>query len=216
MPQPRSSLRFPPAGAADEDGLLAMGGDLQPGTLLDAYRNGIFPWFNEGDPILWWSPDPRCVLFPAQLKVHTSMRPLLHGERFRFTTNQCFEKVMRQCAAVPRKGQNGTWISEEMVEAYCVLHQLGYAHSAEAWEGNRLAGGLYGLRIGNVFFGESMFSRVSNASKYTFIRYVRQLESEGVVLIDCQQHTTHLQSLGAELISRGQFLQLLQLHCGNG
>lgn len=190
-----------------------MGGNLEPATLLDAYSRGIFPWFNEEDPILWWSPDPRCVLFPPQLKVHASMRSLLRRDRFRFTVNHSFETVMRACADIPRKGQSGTWISEQMVEAYVRLHRLGYAHSAEVWEGNQLAGGLYGVKIGQVFFGESMFSRVSNASKYAFIRYVHLLQSEGVALIDCQQHTAHLESLGAQLIPRVDFQALLRKHC---
>lgn len=190
-----------------------MGGNLEPATLLDAYSRGIFPWFNEEDPILWWSPDPRCVLFPSQLKVHASMRSLMRRERFRFTVDLAFETVMRQCGAISRKDQSGTWISEQMVEVYVQLHRLGYAHSAEVWEGDQLAGGLYGVKIGQVFFGESMFSRVSNASKYAFIRYVRLLQTEGVALIDCQQHTAHLESLGAQLIPRVDFQALLRKHC---
>lgn len=190
-----------------------MGGNLEPATLLDAYSRGIFPWFNEEDPILWWSPDPRCVLFPSQLKVHASMRSLLRRERFRFTVDLAFETVMRQCGAISRKDQSGTWICEQMVEAYVQLHRLGYAHSAEVWEGDQLAGGLYGVKIGQVFFGESMFSKVSNASKYAFIRYVRLLQTEGVALIDCQQHTAHLESLGAQLIPRVDFQALLRKHC---
>ncbi len=216
MPAQNPVIRFPPVEAADEEGLLALGGNLEPATLLEAYRNGIFPWFNEGDPILWWSPDPRCVLFPSKLKVHASMKSLLRHPRFRYTTNQAFETVMRHCASVSRKGQSGTWISEAMVEAYTQLHRLGYAHSAEAWSGDELAGGLYGIQIGEVFFGESMFSRVSNASKYAFIRFVQERCTAGITLIDCQQHTAHLESLGAELISRKDFVQLLRKHCGSG
>lgn len=215
MPVQNPVIRFPPVEAADEEGLLAMGGNLEPATLLEAYRNGIFPWFNAGDPILWWSPDPRCVLFPKKLKVHASMKSILRSQRFRYTTNQAFETVMRHCATAPRKGQSGTWISEEMVKAYTQLHRLGYAHSAEAWSGDELAGGLYGVQIGKVFFGESMFSRVSNASKYAFIRFVEERRASGITLIDCQQHTALLESRGAELISRKDFVELLRKHCGS-
>ncbi len=200
---------FPPVTAARADGLLAVGGNLQPDTLLEAYRQGIFPWFNEGDPPLWWSPDPRCVLFPGNLKISHSMRTVLRSNRFRFSTNEAFTAVMEGCRTTVRRGQEGTWISEAIVEAYTHLHTLGHARSAEAWLGDELAGGLYGVQIGRVFFGESMFSRATNASKFAFIRLVQQLEAEGVQLIDCQQHTAHLESLGATLIPRAAFIGLL-------
>ncbi|MEO8771593.1 MAG: leucyl/phenylalanyl-tRNA--protein transferase [Ferruginibacter sp.] len=202
-------IKFPPVEDADEDGFLAIGGDLSPARLLAAYRNGIFPWYNEDDPICWWSPDPRCVLFPAKLHVSKSMKKIINDKYFSFTTNHCFEKVMRSCKAVKRIGQDGTWIQEEMVEAYTNLHKLGYAHSAEAWQNDELVGGLYGIRIGKIFFGESMFSTVSNASKFAFIQFVQQLKQEGIQLIDCQQETKHLMSLGAEMIGRAVFIEIL-------
>ena len=202
-------IKFPSVDTADEDGLLAIGGDLSAARLLEAYRHGIFPWYSEGDPICWWSPDPRCVLFPAKLHVSKSMKKLINEKYFSFTTNKCFEKVMRSCKTIKRKGQAGTWIQEEMVEAYTNLHRLGYAHSAEAWQNDELVGGLYGIKIGKVFFGESMFSTVSNASKFTFIKFVQQLQEDGIQLIDCQQETVHLKSLGAEMIGRSVFIELL-------
>jgi len=201
---------FPPAAEALEDGLLAVGGDLGSERLLLAYRNGIFPWFNEEDPILWWSPNPRFVLLPSALKVSSSMKQVLKRGQFEFRLDSAFEAVMRGCATAPRSDDAGTWISEEMVEAYVRLHELGYAHSAESWQDGVLVGGLYGVRLGNVFFGESMFSNVSNASKAAFIQLVRMLENEGVQLIDCQLPTAHLASLGAGPMPREQFLQSLQ------
>jgi leucyl/phenylalanyl-tRNA---protein transferase len=201
-------LIFPPVHSAEPDGLLAMGGDLSTERLLLAYRNGIFPWY-EGDTPLWWCPDPRFVLFPNRLKISKSMQQLLRKNAFEFTINKAFEQVIDCCKKSHRKGQQGTWITEAVKEAYVRLHYLGYAHSAEAWLNGELAGGLYGVRLGNVFFGESMFSTVSNASKFAFIKYVQQLTDENVSLIDCQVHTPHLESLGAEMIFRGEFLNLL-------
>lgn len=203
-----NELIFPPVAFAEPDGLLAIGGDLSMERLLLAYRQGIFPWY-EGQHILWWSPDPRCVLFPEELKVSKSMRQLLRKETFTFTINKAFREVIAGCKTVSRRGQDGTWITEEVREAYGKLHGAGYAHSAETWLDGELVGGLYGIRLGRAFFGESMFSKASNASKYAFIRYVRQLQSEGVELIDCQVHTEHLESLGARMISRGEFIKLI-------
>ena len=205
-----NDIKFPPVEDADEDGFLAIGGDLSVDRLLNAYSNGIFPWYNEGDPICWWSPDPRCVLFPEKLQVSKSMQKINREQHFSFTTNLCFEKVMRSCKGMRRRGQEGTWIQEEMVEAYTKLHELGYAHSAEAWQGDMLAGGLYGIKIGKVFFGESMFSTVSNASKFAFIQFVQLHRDEGIQLIDCQQRTDHLMSLGAEMIGRRGFIEIIK------
>lgn len=207
------SLYFPSVSLADEQGLLAIGGDLSPDRLLLAYRSGIFPWYNEDDPICWWSPDPRCILRPDALHVSKSMRRVLQDGRFTFRINHTFEHVIRSCQTVRRKEGNGTWIHEEMLDAYCRLHELGYAHSAECWLNDELVGGLYGVRIGRVFFGESMFSTVSNASKFAFINYVEKLSSEGVVLIDCQMQTDHLMSLGAEMMDRSLFIRLLKMEC---
>jgi len=203
------TLWFPELSEAEEDGLLALGGDLSPERLVLAYRSGIFPWYNAEDPILWWSPDPRFVLFPDELYVSKSMKQVLKKNVFEYRQDTCFETVMRSCAAQPRKGQPGTWITEEMIAAYVRLHQLGRAHSAESWQDGLLVGGLYGIRLGKVFFGESMFSTVSNASKAAFLQLVQRLKYEGIQLIDCQMHTDHLASLGARAISRAEYLQLL-------
>ncbi|TSA43473.1 MAG: leucyl/phenylalanyl-tRNA--protein transferase [Chitinophagaceae bacterium] len=203
---------FPPTDQADEDGLLAIGGELSTELLLEAYQQGIFPWYNEGEPICWYCPDPRFVLFPNQLIVSKSMRSILSQKRFRFTINKAFEQVIQQCKTIKRHDQEGTWITPAMEEAYIRMHQLGYAHSAEAWLGNKLVGGLYGIRLGHVFFGESMFSSEPNASKFAFIRYVQQLQKEQVQLIDCQVYTAHLESLGAVSISRNEFSRLLLIH----
>ena len=189
-----------------EDGLLAIGGDLSPERLLLAYRSGIFPWFCEDDPPLWWSPDPRFVLFPEELKVSKSMRPLLKRQAFDFRINSDFESVIRACQQVERRDQHGTWITEEVVAGYMSLHQRGLAHSAEAWIDDTLVGGLYGVLLGKAFFGESMFSCLSNASKYAFILWVEELKKRGVVMIDCQVYTEHLESLGARMIPRADFL----------
>lgn len=207
-------LYFPPLETAGEDGLLAIGGDLSTERLLLAYRSGIFPWFNEDEPIYWWSPDPRFVLYPAELKVSSSMKTVLQNGKFRFTTNRAFEQVIQNCKTVSRHGQDGTWISPAMQQAYTTLHQLGYAHSAETWQDGELVGGLYGIRLGDLFFGESMFSLKPNASKFAFINYTRQLQKENVQLIDCQLHTNHLESLGARMIPRELFAQILVTYAG--
>lgn len=204
-----TEIRFPPVHLAEKDGLLAIGGDLSPDRLIAAYKQGIFPWY-EGEYICWWCPNPRFVLFPEEFKTARSLKPLLNKERFRFTTNIAFETVIRHCREVERPGQEGTWITEEVVHAYIKLHKLGYAHSAEVWDGNQLAGGLYGIRIGRVFFGESMFSHISQASRYAFTHYVHLLKEEGVALIDCQVYTTYLESMGARMIPGEQFEELLQ------
>jgi leucyl/phenylalanyl-tRNA--protein transferase len=200
---------FPAPELANAEGILAIGGDLSPDRLLAAYRMGIFPWFNEGEPVMWWSPDPRMVLLPHELKVARSMRPYLNQEKFRVTFDTCFRTVMQLCQA-PRPDSGGSWITGDMVEAYCRLHEMGHAHSVEVWEGHELVGGLYGVAIGKVFFGESMFKRVSNASKYGFIMLVRRLQGMGFKLVDCQQQTRHLRSLGARSIPRSEFLGILR------
>lgn len=202
-------IYFPPVESADQDGLLAIGGDLSTERLLLAYRSGIFPWFNEEDPICWWSPDPRFVLFPAEIKISKSMQQVFKKDLFQFKINTAFEEVISHCQQVYREGQDGTWITDQMKNAYISLHQQGYAHSAEAWMNNKLVGGLYGIRLGNIFFGESMFSDESNASKFAFINFVQYLQKNNVQLIDCQLHTHHLESLGARMISRADFCQRL-------
>ncbi len=204
-----NDLVFPPVEMADEDGLLAIGGDLSTKRLLLAYQQGIFPWYSEQDPICWWCPDPRFVLFPDELKISRSMKRVLRSGPFGFTTNTAFAEVIRNCRTISRKDQDGTWISAEVQNAYIRLHELGYAQSAEAWNNNELVGGIYGVRLGNIFFGESMFSRQTNASKFALARYVEQLKQEGVVLIDCQVYTLHLESLGARMIPRKDFMRLL-------
>lgn len=202
-------LWFPPADKAAADGLLAIGGDLKPERLLLAYRSGIFPWFNEDEPPLWWCPDPRCVIFPDELYISKSMQQLLKQNAFTVTVNKTFADVIHLCAET-RQQREGTWITDEIKEAYGTLHRSGYAVSVEAWQNEELVGGLYGIRMGNLFFGESMFSKVSNASKYAFISYVQQLKNEGVLLIDCQIYTAHLESLGARMIPRKEFLEIVQ------
>lgn len=205
------SLWFPPVDDALPDGLLAIGGDLRPERLLLAYRSGIFPWYNDDIP-LWWSPDPRFVLFPEKLKVSRSMLQLLKKEPFYFRTDTAFTSVIKSCKNALRKDQDGTWINDDIADAYAALHKLGYARSAEVWKDDKLAGGLYGIRMGRLFFGESMFSHESNSSKYAFIKYVERLKEEGVVMIDCQVYTPHLESLGAEMIPRKRFMDILRNH----
>ena len=209
-----NDLFFPPLQMADEDGLLAIGGDLSTERLLLAYRSGIFPWYNEDEPICWWSPDPRFVLYPAELKISSSMKTVLQNGKYRFTINRAFEKVIQNCKTVSRHGQDGTWISPAMQQAYTALHELGYAHSAETWQDGELVGGLYGVRLGDIFFGESMFSLKPNASKFAFTSYVRILQKENVQLIDCQLHTNHLESLGARMIPRELFTEILVTNTG--
>jgi leucyl/phenylalanyl-tRNA---protein transferase len=201
-------ILFPPVHLSEPDGLLAMGGDLSTERLLLAYRSGIFPWYDGGTP-LWWCPDPRFVLFPVELKVSKSMQQLLKKNAFQFSINKAFVEVINNCKTTARKDQEGTWITNEVKIAYIKLHELGYAHSAEVWSDNELVGGCYGIRMDKVFFGESMFSKQSNASKYAFIKYVEQLKKENVQLIDCQVFTAHLESLGARMIPRTEFISLL-------
>lgn len=206
----REKPDFPNLEFADEDGLLAFGGRLNSRWIIYAYRNGIFPWFNPNDPVVWWSPDPRMVLLPEELKVSRSMRPYLNQRKFECTINKCFPLVLDSCSKAKRKAQEGTWIDDRMKNAYVQLHHEGWAHSLEVWQDGSLVGGLYGLLIGKVFYGESMFSLVSNASKYGFIYFVNLLQSEGVELIDCQVYTKHLESLGARLIRREEFVRRLE------
>lgn len=199
--------------ALDEpDGLLAAGGDLSPERLLDAYRRGIFPWFSDGQPILWWAPDPRSVLFPERLKISRSLAKTLRRRPFHVTFDTAFAQVMRGCAA-PRRGEPGTWITDTMLDAYTDLHRAGYAHSIECWSAGRLVGGLYGVAIGCVFFGESMFSKATDASKVALANLIDRLLPWGYRLIDCQIHNPHLESLGAERIPRAAFNALLGEHC---
>ncbi|GEP93926.1 leucyl/phenylalanyl-tRNA--protein transferase [Chitinophaga cymbidii] len=204
----KNELAFPPPILAEPDGLLAAGGDLSMERLLLAYRSGIFPWYSRR-PILWWCPDPRFVLFPADLKVSHSMKQLLKKGTFRISVNEDFKGVISRCGSIPREGQDGTWITRDMIDAYTKLHEAGYALSVECWQDNELAGGLYGVKIGRCFFGESMFSRVSNASKAAFITFVQQYRQE-LAVIDCQVHTQHLASLGARFISRVSFLDMVR------
>ncbi len=207
----KDDVSFPPAYLANEDGILALGGDLSVERLLSAYQNGIFPWFNNDDPFIWWCPDPRFVLYPEDLKVSKSMRPYFNQKKFQVTVDQNFEEVIRNCQKSKREGQaGGTWITESIVKGYVDLHQAGFAHSVEVWKEDELVGGLYGVALGKVFFGESMFSKVSNASKFGFISMVRRLTDLGFDLIDCQQKTKYLGSLGAKEISRTVFLEHLE------
>ena len=203
-----NELIFPPPSLAEPDGLLAMGGDLSPERLLLAYQNGIFPWY-EGDHILWWCPDPRFVLFPDDIKVHKNIRKMMRSNEFEFTINKAFHQVIHNCKKIYRPGQDGTWITNDVEKAYIRMHQLGYATSAEVWKDGELVGGVYGMKLGKVFFGESMFSKVSNASRLAFIRYVKLLQEEGIELIDCQVYTEYLESLGATMIERKDFIRLL-------
>ncbi|WEW96683.1 leucyl/phenylalanyl-tRNA--protein transferase [Pseudomonas nitroreducens] len=209
----RSNLDFPPLDKAlrEPNGLLAAGGDLNPQRLIQAYRHGCFPWFQDGQPILWWSPDPRTVLFPEELHVSRSLAKLIRQQQYQVTIDRAFEQVIHGCAG-PRDYADGTWITTPMQDAYCQLHRLGVAHSAEAWQGNELLGGLYGLAIGRLFFGESMFSRADNASKVAFVTLVQRLKAAGFVLIDCQMPTQHLHSFGARAISRSEFASYLRRH----
>jgi len=203
-------LFFPPVSEADEDGILAIGGDLSSERLQLAYKSGIFPWFNEGEPILWWSPNPRMVLFLDELVVSKSMRNILNQNRFRVTFNQNFKEVISNCQKIKRDGQNGTWISNEMIDAYCQLNDEGIAKSVEVWQNDTLVGGLYGIDLGHVFCGESMFSKVSNASKIAFIALVEYLKKENYKLLDCQVYNPHLESLGCREINRDKFMSILK------
>ena len=211
IPWLRGDAPFPPVSKAlrSPNGLLCAGGELTSQRLIEAYRHGIFPWFSEGDPILWWSPDPRMVLFPDELKVSRSLRKTVERGAYETRFDTAFREVMEQCAA-PREGQNGTWIMPEMIAAYTKLHHIGFAHSVESWRDGELVGGLYGLGLGKVFFGESMFTRAPDASKVALVKLVERLKAQDVRVIDCQQATAHLASLGAREIPRKEFSKLLQ------
>ena len=204
-------LFFPDVSEADKYGILAVGGDLSPERLMLAYRSGIFPWFDSDEPILWWSPKERMVLFPDELVVSKSMRSILRKEVFTVTFNKDFRAVISNCSQIVRNGQRGTWITEDMIEAYVKLHEMGYAKSVEVWQNEELVGGLYGIDLGHVFCGESMFSKVSNASKVAFITLVENLKIRQYKLIDCQVHNDHLESLGAREISREKFMEILSV-----
>lgn len=203
-------LFFPPVSEADEEGILAIGGDLDPERLKLAYKSGIFPWFNPGEPILWWSPDPRMVLFLDELRVSKSMRNILNRNQFKVTLNQNFAAVISNCKSIKRDGQEGTWISNEMIAAYCELNNQGIAKSIEVWQDEVLVGGLYGIDLGHIFCGESMFSKVSNASKVAFIALVEYLRRGNYKLLDCQVYNPHLESLGCVEIDREEFMSILK------
>lgn len=205
-----NELFFPDVSEADEYGILAVGGDLSPERLMLAYRSGIFPWFDNDEPILWWSPTERMVLFPSELKISKSMRNILNKNIFKVTYNKDFRGVISNCSQISRQGQEGTWITAEMIEAYVKLHELGHAKSVEVWQNDELVGGLYGVDLGHVFCGESMFSKVSNASKVAFISLAQNLEKRKYKLIDCQVHNDHLESLGAREIDREDFIEMLK------
>jgi leucyl/phenylalanyl-tRNA---protein transferase len=200
-------IRFPPVDRASPEGLLAVGGDLRPERLLEAYRHGIFPWYNEGEPILWWSPNPRAVLFPEKLHISRSLTRRLRSNVFTVTLDTNFRAVMTQCAGPrPQYPEGGTWITDDMLNAYTRLHELGYAHSVESWQNGLLVGGLYGVAIGGAFFAESMFTRVDDASKVAFVKLVTQLQAWNFHLIDCQQYSPHVARFGAEVIPRKDFI----------
>jgi leucyl/phenylalanyl-tRNA---protein transferase len=203
-------LFFPPVSNANPDGILAIGGDLSPERLILAYKSGIFPWFEEGEPIYWWSPNPRMVLFLDELVVSKSMRNILNRNIFKVTFNQNFREVISNCQKIKRNDQNGTWITNDMIGAYCKLHELGIAKSVEVWQKEELVGGLYGIDLGYVFCGESMFSKVSNASKVGFITLVNQLKKGNYKVLDCQVYNEHLESLGCREIPREVFIELLK------
>lgn len=210
----RDELAFPPPELADPDGLLAVGGDLSPDRIILAYANGIFPWYSDDSPILWWSPDPRFVLFPQELTVSRSLRQVIKRDEYRVSFDEAFGRVITHCASVKRGGEEGTWITGEMMQAYRLLHEQGYAHSVESWHGDELAGGLYGISLGRIFFGESMFATRANASKVAFATLVERLIRSGYALVDCQVKTRHLESLGAREIAGETFREILRLSVG--
>ncbi|MDA3939253.1 MAG: leucyl/phenylalanyl-tRNA--protein transferase [Spirochaetia bacterium] len=202
-------FQFPDVNKANPEGIVGMEGNLSPGMLLSAYRQGIFPWYSEGEPILWWSPDPRMVLFPKNIHISKSMKRTFTKNRFSFSMDNQFREVINSCGGIPRKHEDGTWITSEMKDAYTLLHELGWGHSVEVWDDNELVGGLYGLSIGSVFFGESMFSLKTDASKAAYIFLAQILGQLGFSMIDCQLYTPHLESLGAEKIDRQKYMSLL-------
>lgn len=208
IPRLSYHLSFPDPSTASDEGIVAYGGDLSPSRILLAYRSGIFPWYSAGDPILWWSPNPRLILELSEFKLHRSLRKKMAAFEIRYDT--AFSQVIRECSSVPRRGQHGSWLLPEMVEAYETLHAMGYAHSVEAYQNGELVGGLYGVLVGKVFCGESMFAKVSDASKVAFATLVERLRSEGFAFIDCQVPTNHLKSLGAKEVSREEFLDRLR------
>lgn len=208
-------LYFPPVTETDYSGILAVGGDLSVERLLLAYRSGIFPWFEDGEPITWWAPDPRMVLVFDYLVISKSMRKILNRKIFTVTFNQNFREVITNCQSIKREGQNGTWITDDMIEAYCELHRQGHAQSVEVWQDGELVGGLYGVDLGHIFCGESMFSKVSNASKVAFITLVEHLRNNNYVLLDCQVYNEHLESLGAFEVNREDFMKVLHYKKGN-
>lgn len=209
---------FPPLRNAltDPNGLVAIGGDLSLPRLISAYKQGIFPWFSDGEPILWWSPDPRMVLFPDELKISGSLEKTLKKQRFEVRYNTAFREVITACSSTPRGEQNGTWITEDIIDAYCALHQAGFAVSAETWLDGQLVGGCYGVKIGNMFYGESMFHHVTDASKVAFASLVQRLKGQNVGMIDCQMKTAHLARFGAREISRDEFISRLTKLCAGG
>ncbi len=207
----KSNYDFPDVTTASEEGIVCQGADLNPDTLLHAYSLGMFPWFDEKeDPILWWCPDPRCIIFPSKIKISKSMRSVLRNKGFEVRYNTCFADLIEACKSAPRIGQGGSWLSKEMKSAYIAIHELGYANSVEVFLNNELVGGLYGISIGKCFFGESMFSKVANASKVALVHLSHTLAKEGFNFVDCQMYTDHLQRMGAEMITRNKFLSLLK------
>ena len=209
VPRLTQELWFPPVSQANSEGLVAIGGDLHPERLILAYKSGIFPWFSGQIPH-WYSLDPRFVLRPSELKISKSMRPIINQKKFELRINTSFREVIKNCKTIQRDGQSGTWITNDIVKSYTQLHEMGIAHCAESWQEGELVGGLYGIKMGKVFFGESMFSKQSNASKFAFIQYVQQLQNEGIELIDCQMETEYLASLGASFITRDFFMKELE------
>jgi|TARA_B100001093_G_C26625970_1_gene926747 leucyl/phenylalanyl-tRNA--protein transferase len=206
------SIWFPSHEQSDKNGLIAVGGDLSEERLLHAYRSGIFPWFNEGQPLLWWSPDPRMILFPKKFKVSKSLKKTIFNNKYSITYNKSFEEVINSCSKIKREGQQGTWITKNMITAYLQLHKKGYAQSIEVWSDNQLIGGLYGvdLKEKKIFCGESMFSKKNDASKIAFYYLVKNIQAKKYKLIDCQMYTPHLESLGAQEIPRNEFLKYLK------
>lgn len=206
-------LYFPPAEEASFDGILAIGGDLSPERLILAYKSGIFPWFDDNEPILWWSPPRRMVVFPKVYKTSKSIRNIINRNIFKVTFNTCFKEVIKNCQQIKRDGQYGTWLTDDMVDAYLKLHEMGLAKSIEVWQDDELVGGLYGVDLGKVFCGESMFSKVSNASKIGFVWLINHLKENNYLLLDCQVHNDHLEKLGAFEIERDVFLKILKAQC---